>query len=259
MFILPGIAGVVGLVLHGPIHQDPGYHGFADQRALWGIPHFGDVITNLPFVVAGVLGLWYVTAHARIGAEGAFREGRERLPYAVLFAALALTGFGSAYYHADPNNATLFWDRLPLTLVFMALFSIVITEHVSHSLGRVLFVPLLLVGASSILLWKWGEQDGVGQGDLRLYGMVQFYPMLAIPLILIMFRPLYSHGIYYWGVVAWYGAAKVAELLDHEIFALNGVLTGHNLKHVLAAAGCWWLVRMLQRRRPIESSNPNYS
>ncbi|MBI3099243.1 MAG: alkaline phytoceramidase [Planctomycetes bacterium] len=248
--MLPGVAGTAWLLWHGPVPQDPEYHCFADQRTLWGIPHFGDVITNIPFVIAGVLGLWVVLARLRIGPEGAFREARERIPYAVLFAALSLTGFGSAYYHHTPTNATLFWDRLPLTLVFMSLFSIVIGEHVSPLVGRRLFLPLLTVGAASMLLWRCGEAAGEGQGDLRLYGMVQFYPMLAIPLILLTFRPLYTHGVYYWEVVGWYAAAKITELLDHEIFALNGAISGHNLKHGLAAAGCWWLVRMLQRRRP---------
>lgn len=253
-FILPGIAGGAILLWHGPIRQDPGYHRFADQRIIFGIPHFGDVLTNLPFVLVGALGIYQVLRLSGPAPDGPFRENRERIPYAVLFAALALTGFGSGYYHWMPENATLFWDRLPLTFLFMSLFAIAIGERVSAALGRWLFIPLLCIGAGSMLVWRMGEGAGAGEGDLRLYGMVQFYPMLAIPLILVSFPPSYTHGVYFWGVGGFYAAAKLAELLDHQIYALNGLVTGHNLKHCLAAAGCWGLVMMLRRRRPLTTS-----
>ena len=40
-----------------PIAQDTGYHHFADQRGLINVPNFFDVISNLAFVIVGVMGM----------------------------------------------------------------------------------------------------------------------------------------------------------------------------------------------------------
>src|SRR5882757_1198304 len=97
------------------IPQSQGYHAFADQRALLGIPNFWNVISNVPFVVVGAIGL---------------RHYRDDPATFVLFAGIFLTGFGSAYYHWSPNDGTLFWDRLPITLGFTAILSGIIAERV---------------------------------------------------------------------------------------------------------------------------------
>src|SRR5215831_20622343 len=49
---------LAGLLLVPPIPQDQSYHQFADQRILLGIPHFWNVVSNLPFVLVGAIGLW---------------------------------------------------------------------------------------------------------------------------------------------------------------------------------------------------------
>ena len=46
-----GIVSLIGLGFLPPIAQDPLYHAFADQRALLGVPHFWNVVSNLPFVL----------------------------------------------------------------------------------------------------------------------------------------------------------------------------------------------------------------
>ena len=48
---------VVALLRHGPIPQDPAYHAFADTRRIAGIPNFWNVVSNLPFLLAGLYGL----------------------------------------------------------------------------------------------------------------------------------------------------------------------------------------------------------
>jgi hypothetical protein len=51
--------------------------------------------------------------------------------------------------------------------------------------------------------------------------------------------------------LACYGLSKIAEYKDHEIWRLTeGVISGHTIKHLLAALGCYVLVRMLQVRGP---------
>ena len=59
-------------------------------------------------------------------------------------------------------------------------------------------------------------------------------------------RSRYTHGAYIFGVLALYAAAKAAEALDAQIYALGGIVSGHTLKHLLAVC---WLPRMLQLRR----------
>lgn len=149
-------ASLAILPLLPPIPQDPSYHQFADQRTLLGIPNFWNVVSNLPFVLVGAMGLW--------------QFGRDRASF-VLFLGVFLTGFGSAYYHWDPNNDTLFWDRLPMALTFMAILAVAIEERVSAKAGAILLWPLLALAVFSLLLWRWTD-------DLRLYGWVQFFPAL---------------------------------------------------------------------------------
>src|SRR5246127_1872563 len=115
-------ASLAILPLLPPIPQDPSYHQFADQRTLLGIPHFWNVVSNLPFVLVGAMGLW--------------QFGRDRASF-VLFLGVFLTGFGSAYYHWDPNDGTLFWDRLPMALTFMAMLAVAVEERVSAKAGAI--------------------------------------------------------------------------------------------------------------------------
>ena len=115
MFLF-GLAAVslLALLLVPPIPQSQIYHGFADQRMLFGIPNFWNVASNLPFVFIGAAGLWHVRLHfsARIFFLGVF-----------------LTGFSSSYYHWSPDDNGLFWDRLPMSIAFMAILADVVEEH----------------------------------------------------------------------------------------------------------------------------------
>ena len=116
------VAGVVGtLVVLPPVRQDPTYHRFADQRTWAGIPHAGDVLSNLSFVIVALLGLAALFMYARRD------HGTARIwttPYTAFFIGIALIGAGSSYYHWAPDNAALVWDRLPMTLTFMSLFCV---------------------------------------------------------------------------------------------------------------------------------------
>ena len=156
-----------------------------------------------------------------------------------------MTGFGSSYYHWNPSDATLFWDRLPMTLCFAAILAAVVEERVDARAGKVLLRPLLAIGIFSLLLWRWTD-------DLRLYAWAQFFPFLALVLILRLFPPKYT-GTFYWVVAAaLYALAKLFELHDHEIFSAGAILSGHTLKHLTAAAGAFAVLRLFQIRRPID-------
>jgi hypothetical protein len=220
---------LAGLTLLAPIAQDQSYHQFADKRDLLGIPNFWNVVSNLAFVAVGAVGLWQFHRHPTT---------------IVLFSGMLLTGFGSAYYHWNPDDASLLWDRLPMTLCFAAVVAAVVEERVSARSGSILLWPLLAIGIFSLLLWRWN-------GDLRLYAWVQFASFFALLLVVLFLPPKYT-GTSYWVVaVALYAFAKVMEFYDGAIYSLGSILSGHSLKHLAAAAASFAVLRHFQTRRPI--------
>ncbi|HYB41294.1 MAG TPA: alkaline phytoceramidase [Candidatus Methylomirabilis sp.] len=255
LWLLAGLAVLVVAVtlMLPPIPQDPAYHEFADRRTVLGVPNGLNVLSNLGFPVVGSLGIAFLVRDRSRGTGRAFLTPAERQPYWFLFAAVALTGIGSGYYHWRPDSATLFWDRLPMTMAFMALLSSVIAERINLTVGIRLLVPLVALGFLSTLYWHIGEQRGAG--DLRPYAIVQFGTMVAVPLMIWLFPPRYTRTGDLFVALGWYALAKVFEFFDHGIFALIGV-SGHTLKHLASAAGAWWIVRMIERRRPVEHPGP---
>jgi hypothetical protein len=165
----------------------------------------------------------------------------------LFFVGVALTGLGSAYYHWAPDTPRLFWDRLPMTVGFMALLAAIVAERVSVTAGLVVLGPLIAAGVGSIIYWRASELRGAG--DLRPYALVQFLPALLILLMLWLCPPRYTGGGYLLGVLGIYGAAKVFEALDGPIFSLGSLLSGHTLKHLTVALAAWWVVKALDTRR----------
>ncbi len=235
-------AAVVALAFVPPIPQDPDYHNFADKRAFLGIPNFGDVTSNVGFAVVSLWGLWWLWRRGRT----IFLQTLDARPYVTFFVGVTLVSIGSAYYHWHPNNQTLFWDRLPMTVAFMALFSAFVADRVDRVFTIRWLLPILLaLGAVSLVYWIVTES--LGQGDLRPYGLVQFYPMLAVPVMVWLFRPArYTDGRYVALIIAWYALSKLLERYDAAVFdALGGTVSGHSLKHLAAAAGVFMVLRML--------------
>jgi hypothetical protein len=226
-----------------PYPQPATYFSFADQRTVFGVPHFWNVVSNLPFLVFGVLGLLRLKQD-RLSIIEALRPA-----YWVFFTGISLTALGSAWFHLAPDNATLFWDRLPMTIAFMSLFAVIVGEHVSESLGIRLLWPLILIGATSVLYWAWTEQRGAG--DLRLYGIVQFLPMLLIPMILILYPSRFDRAGFLWLVFIVYALAKLSEHLDAQLLATGNMLSGHSLKHVIASLAPVIVIRGMGRRKAL--------
>jgi len=230
-----------------PIPQDAAYHNFADQRDVLGIPNFWNVISNIPFILVGLIGTIAAIKKKWVGfdtpAYGACL---------LFFIGICLSGLGSAYYHLNPNTNTLFWDRLPMALSFMAFFSLIITEHLHEKLGRAMLLPLVVLGCGSVLYWYWSEQSG--SGDLRPYAMVQFLPIVLIPFMLITRQALFTRTKDLYIVLLLYLFAKLTEHFDSLLYAFGGILSGHSLKHFLAALGAYWLLRMLRLRVKIPDS-----
>jgi hypothetical protein len=230
------------------IPQPLSYHLFADRRSFLGIANFGDVASNLPFAVIGIWGLAFLWQSGANPASGRFLERCEQWPYVAVFLGLLLTAFGSSWYHLNPNNATLVWDRLPMTITFMGMVAAVIMERISLRLGLWLLPVLLAIGIGSVLQWNWSEVHG--RGDLRFYAAVQAYSALVI-LLALLFPARYTQGRYLGFVVGYYALAKALELFDEPIFAALRVVSGHTLKHLAAAAAGYCILRMIEMRQPV--------
>ena len=94
------VIAFLGLIGFAQLPQDPVYHQFADRRVIYGVPHFWNVVSNVPFAVVGLLGCWWIVRHGR--TSPAFDESYERVAYLVFFAGEFLICFGSGYYHSGP-------------------------------------------------------------------------------------------------------------------------------------------------------------
>ncbi len=208
----------------------------------------------MPFALVGLLGIAFLLRPGFAGSALNFLDSRERWPYLIAFVGLLLTAFGSSYYHLAPNNARLVWDRLPMTIVFMAIVAAMIAERVQLRLGLILLPLLLFIGIASVLQWYESELHGVG--DLRFYAAVQAYSALML-LIVLLFPARYSRGYDLATIVGFYILAKALELLDKPIFNAGHLVSGHTLKHLAAASAGYWLLRMLWMRRPIVAPFPN--
>lgn len=231
IFLLCGLTVlvIVAVILAPRVSQPLSYHNFADYRAWLGIPNFGDVASNLLFAIFGIWGLIFLFSNQ---SSGSFIDKRERWAYLLVFLGLFLTAFGSGYYHLAPNNARLVWDRLPMTIVFMALVAALIGERISIRLSLILLPILLVIGVGSVLQWYWSELQG--RGDLRIYAAVQVYAGLVL-LLMLVFPAKYTRSSDYAVIAAFYALAKVLELTDRKIFQALHVVSGHTLKHLAAA------------------------
>lgn len=230
--LLAGAAAIAAAAMP-PVTQDPAYHQFADPRPVLGVPHGWNVLSNAPFLLIGLLGVW----HSR-------RVARARAAWLVAFSGIALVAFGSAWYHLAPSTETLVWDRLPMTVGFTGLAVAVLEPHLGPRATRVLLGPAVTAGLASVGYWQW-------TGDLRPYVWVQFAPLLLIAASIIIGRhqpaalPLLA-------ALVLYGVAKGFEAADASFFgATSGLVSGHPLKHLAAAAACLALVHVADRSRSL--------
>ena len=246
--VLPVVAITLTLFLP-PLSQDQAYHDFADQRVLLGIPNFMDVASNLPVLVAGVLGLVFILGQRRSIPNPSFGHLGETIPYGLFFAAIVLTSFGSAYYHLQPDNISLSWDRLPLSLVFVSLLTATFAERVDRTVALVLLLPLAILALNSVIYWSLTEGRSIG--DLRPYLLVQFVPILMMPVIMALFPPRYDRTGDLAAAVGIYTVAKICEWEDVSIYEFGRVVSGHSLKHCLSALAIFWVYRMLYRRQAV--------
>ena len=230
---------VIALIIKGPIPQEPAYHNFADKCNILGIPNFMNVITNLPFLFIGIAGI-------TVTSKASQSEKRLKIISITLFIGFILLFFGSSYYHYQPSHFSLIFDRIPILVIIMSLLSIFIYDYFGASAGKKYFYFLNLMGVASIIYWYHTEL--LGNGDLRLYILLQFYPLVSIPLILWLYKAPYNYTGEVICIFIAYAIARITEGLDKEIFSLTGFISGHSLKHIFMAVAGGFIVLMTKNR-----------
>lgn len=205
--------------------QDPiAYFNFADQRMYLGIPNFFDVISNLLFIYVG---LW--------GILSAFSPqlwmSRPKALMVTLFfvnASVFLTGWGSSYFHMTPNNITLFWDRAPMAMGFMALFALIMVDRGPDFFWQVWVVPLMALGVYTAWVGSYGSMD------IRYYILVQFGGLILALIFVLCRRAVFLNNKLMYTAFLFYALAKLVEGADHEVLT-RFAFSGHTLKHICAA------------------------
>ncbi|MBD0295090.1 MAG: ceramidase domain-containing protein [Flavisolibacter sp.] len=244
-FILPFVAllCIIWLLFIGPVPQSQTYHHFADQRGAWGVPNFLNVITNLPFAFVGFWGL-YVASR--------LKENRLKAIVFTLFIGFLLLSVGSGYYHFRPNNDTLVYDRIPIAVIILSFFVFIIYDRVDSKKGFTAFILLNLLGILSVIYWIGSEH--IGRGDLRWYGMAQFFPLIAIPLVMFLYKSAFNPWKEILLIYLFFGLAKFTETFDKEIYHwLGTTISGHSLKHLLMAAAGYIIVLLMRLRKNYSS------
>jgi len=234
------VVAAAALVLHGPIPQDDAYHAFADARPWFGIPNGADVCSNAPFVVTGLLAL---AALRRARAATTPPPRWAQLAFGLFALGVATTAVGSTIYHLHPTSTTLVFDRLPMSVGFATFAALVVGERLGDRVGRATLAPAAFLGVASVLVWAF-TLDGRGGDDLRLYAFVQYFAVFAVvALLVLVLEPRATRAPVVLACAA-YVLAKVLEALDATVLhATAGLVSGHTLKHVVAALAAACLVR----------------
>ena len=231
MILAVGLAVLTGVIaLPASLTREMNLYRFADTRSFLGLPNALDVLSNLPFALIGLAGL---ARHRQL-------EGAARPAGLVFFASLLAVALGSSFYHLGPGPARLLFDRLPITVAFMALLALVLGDRVSPRLARLALVPLIAAAAAAALVWYFGGEQR-GGGDLRPYALTQALPLAVIPLLLALFPGRLDERRFV-GALCLYLAAKGFEALDAQVYELGQLVSGHTLKHLCAGAACFLLM-----------------
>jgi len=205
------------------IQQDQNYHNFADQRALFGVNNAFDTLSNLAFIIVGILGLFNFYNNKFIKISNSFS-----VILNLFFISIILTGLGSGYYHLSPNDFTLVFDRLALTLVFTFILAMLANVRISERSGFHTLAELIILAPLTVLIWNYN-------GNLTPYAVLQFGGIIIIVLTLLLTKAQKQSPCFA-SLIILYGFAKFTEFYDVEIFNLSqNLISGHTLKHLIGA------------------------
>ncbi len=241
-----GAVLLAAAVLGPPLVQPAHYHAFADQRTLFGIPCALDVLSNLPFALAGLLGL----AGLRRVPVGAVPPAQRQMA-ALFFVGLLCTAVASSLYHWHPDDVGLAVDRSGMLVAFAGLLGLAAASCGGARAGRWLAAVVLLAGAAAVAVWAWS-------GNLLPWALLQGGGM-ALVLAFAACQPRHGALAVRWAaVVAVYAVAKLLELGDGAVFAATGEwVSGHTLKHMAASLAAWPVLAALWKATNSGQNRPD--
>jgi hypothetical protein len=221
---LTGLIILILLAIFLPsIGQNQNYHNFADQRVLFGVNNAFDTLSNLAFIIVGALGLVNFYNNQYIKISNSFS-----VILNLFFISIILTGLGSSFYHLSPNDFTLVFDRLAMSLVFASILAMLTYLKISSRFGLHTLAELLILAPLTVLIWKFN-------GNLTPYVVLQFGGIILVILTLLLTKTR-MQGPCFTSLIILYGAAKLVEFYDEKIFNLSqNLISGHTLKHLIAA------------------------
>jgi hypothetical protein len=231
---------LLGLALFGPSLAQPGaYHQFANQSTWFGIHNASDVLSNLPFGIAGIWGFWVLHQSLAQIIQPTATEQVRNICIAVFFCGLLATSVGSSWYHLQPDHTGLAVDRLTMAIAFAGLLGVAACERISARSSMALMMFTVLAGPLS--LWH-----STLTGNILPWAVVQFGG-LAI-LIGLSFVKTQASAVSLPWIVAIYALAKFFEHFDVQVFELTGhLVSGHTLKHLVASLVIFVVVNALAR------------
>lgn len=227
---------------HLPATDAVKYFQFSDSRSFFGIPNAMDVLSNLAFLLFGLVGLKKVFQSRSMYSRFFFYCG------IILCASVILTCFGSMYFHWNPNPNTLPWDRLPMTVAFSTITAMVVADRVDEKIGKWALFLLIPLGLIAVIGFKQGWLT------LKPYIVIQFGSIVFIALLTLIFEGKVLPNSLLWPGIGLYAFAKLFESSDGEIFSATGVVSGHTLKHLFAAFAVYRLLSFHKVKRETVSS-----
>jgi hypothetical protein len=215
---------------HSHIHAHG--HAFIDARSIVGIPNGLDVLSNLPFLVAGVGGL---IAVRRARVLPAMRRAAK-----VFFIGLILTCLGSSYFHWAPTDFTLMIDRLGMAVAFAGVISLAAGSRLGDEAAK-RTTPILL------LIAPWAAVAAYSLHNVFPWVIVQFGG-IALILWLAYLPQRTELPLKLFVLIGWYALAKLLEAQDEAVFELtHAIISGHSLKHLAACMAAWPVISALKK------------
>jgi len=234
---------VLGGLLHFayPLVQPADYHHFADTRLICGVHNGADVLSNLAILAAGLVNLCW--CWRRRASDAVQMPGMLMVSLGFVMAAA-----GSAVYHLRPTDATLVWDRLPMTVIFAGILAMLYTSITGRRVPWSQLASLVAPAMLTALIWA-------RFGELWPYALLQYGGLAAVVGFTISRKVANPSG--WWALICCYGVAKLLEMFDSSIWvATDHVLAGHSLKHIACGAAG---IALLAIVKPLRSSESNAS
>jgi hypothetical protein len=216
----------IAVVAFGPITRGPGFHGYVDQRTWLGIPHVGDVLSNLAFFVAGIY-------FARVPAARTAAAG------------VIAIGIGSGAYHWAPSDETLAFDWGPIVITLSLVLAAVVEDRLGARAGRVAYALGPAAAIASVIAW-YASGGTTGHGNMAPYVAVQAIGIALAPVIALI-APGEIRARWLLAAVAGFALARLLTASDGWFYDAIGI-SGHSIKHVAMAAAAALALRGLADR-----------